>query len=96
MVSEKLLGLADLSGAQTLCIHKTTEVIMVRKDENLMLAAFQIVMPRYECFNDSQKLIVVGLISSLGRNHFPRKGSYWITLTQIDLSDYPIMTSSGS
>ena len=36
----EFLGLADLSGAQTLCIHETTEVIVVHKDKNLMLAAF--------------------------------------------------------
>ena len=39
MVSKELLGLADLSGAQALRIHETTEVIMLRKDENLMLVA---------------------------------------------------------
>ena len=70
MVSRELLGPADLSGAQTLCIHKTTEVIMVRKNKNLILAAFQIVMPRLEGFDNSQKLIVVGLISYFRWNHF--------------------------
>ena len=40
MVSEELLGPANLSGAQTLRIYETTEIIMVRKDENFMLAAF--------------------------------------------------------
>ena len=40
MVSKELLGSADLSEAQTFCIHEMTEVIVVYKDENLMLAAF--------------------------------------------------------
>ena len=40
VVSRELLGSADLPGAQALCIHKTTEVIVVCKDKNLMLAAF--------------------------------------------------------
>ena len=53
VTTRELLGLTDLSGALALCIHKTTKVIMIRKDENLMLAAFQIVMPRLEGFNDS-------------------------------------------
>ena len=69
---------------------------MVRKDKNLMLATFQIVTPRLEIFDNSQKLTVVGLISSLGRNHFLRKEDYWMLLAQIDLSDYPIKTSFGS
>ena len=40
MILRELLGLTDLSGTQALRIHEITEVIMVRKDENLMLAAF--------------------------------------------------------
>ena len=96
MVSRELLGPADLFGAQALCIHKTTEVIMVRKDDNLMLAAFQIVTPRFEGFDDGQKLAVVGFIACLCKNHFPRKERYWVPLAQIGLSDYPIRTSSGS
>ena len=73
---EELLGPADLSGAQILCIDEITEVIMVRKVENLMLAAFQIVTPHLEDFDNSQKLTVVGLVSSLCGNHFPRKEGY--------------------
>ena len=69
---------------------------MVRKDKNLMLAAFLIVTPRLEGFDNSQKLIIVGLISSLGKNYFPKKEGYWMPLAQISLSDYPIKTSSGS
>ena len=49
---------------------------MVRKDENLMLAAFQIVTSRLEGFDDSQKLTVVGLVSCFRWNHFPRKEGY--------------------
>ena len=44
----ELLGPTDLSGAQVLYIDETTEVIVVRKDKNLMLATFQIVTPRFE------------------------------------------------
>ena len=40
IVSKKLLGPTDLSGAQTLYIYKTTKAIIVCKDENLMLIAF--------------------------------------------------------
>ena len=40
MISKKLLGPTDLSEAQTLCIHQMTEIIVVRKHENLMLVVF--------------------------------------------------------
>ena len=96
MVSGEFLGPADLSRAQTLCIYETTEVIMIHKDENLMLAAFQIVTPRLEDFDNSQKLTVVGLVSCFRWNHFPQKEGYWVSLAQIGLSDYPIKTSSES
>ena len=96
MVSEELLGLADLFEAQTLCIYETTKVIMVRKDENLMLSAFQIVTPHLKGFNNSQKFTVVGLVSYFRWNHFPQKEGYWMPLAQIGLSDYSIRTSSGS
>ena len=96
IVSRELLGLADLSGAQALCIHETTEVIVIRKDENLMLATFEIVVPRLKGLDNSQKLTVVGLIPSFYRNHFPKKERYWVPLIQIGLSDYSIKTSFGS
>ena len=96
MVSRELLGPADLSGAQALRIHETTEVIVVRKDENLMLTTFQVVPPGLESLDNSQKLAVVGLIACFCRNHFPRKERYWMLLAQIGLSDYPIRTSSRS
>ena len=71
VITKELLGPMDLSGALALCIYETTEVIMVHKDENLMLAAFQIVTPRLEDFDNSQNLIVVGLVSCFRWNHFP-------------------------
>ena len=52
MVLRELLGPVDLSGAQALRIYETTEVIVVRKDENLMLAAFQVVVPSLEWLNN--------------------------------------------
>ena len=52
MVSWELLGSADLFGAQTLCIYETTEVIVVRKDKNFMLIAFQVVAPSLEYLNN--------------------------------------------
>ncbi len=40
MVSEWFLGLADLSEAQTICIHELTEVIIVGKKKQCVFAAF--------------------------------------------------------
>ena len=37
LVLKEFLGPIDLSGAQTLCVYEITEVIMIRKDKNLML-----------------------------------------------------------
>ena len=76
VVLKELLGPANLPGAQALRIHETTEVIMVRKDKNLMFTTFQVVAPSLECPNNGLKLAVVGLVSSLCRNHFPRKERY--------------------
>ena len=53
MVSGELLGLADLSGAQTLRIHEATKVVVVCEDEHLVLATFQIVTPCLKGFDDS-------------------------------------------
>ena len=52
VITRELLGPTDLSGAQALRIYELTKVIVVRKDENLMLTAFQVVTPSLECLND--------------------------------------------
>ena len=69
---ERALGPRDLSGIQALCIHETTEVIIVRKNKNLMLATFQVGSPGLESLDNSQKLAVMGIITCLRWNYFPR------------------------
>ena len=96
MVSREFFGLIDLLGAYTLCIHETTEVVVICKNENFILAAFQIVTPCFEGFDNSQKLAIVGLVSSLCRNHFSQKKHYRVLIAQIGLSNYPIKVSSES
>lgn len=54
MVSKGLLSQVDLMGAQTFCIYKLSEVVMVRENENLVFVAFQIVVPSLVSFNISQ------------------------------------------
>ena len=63
MIMGELLGLMNLSGAQAFCIQKMTKVVMIRKDEHLVLATFQGVALCLENFNNSQKLTIIGLVS---------------------------------
>ena len=86
IVLEELLGLADLSGAHAFHIYKVTKVVVVCEDKHFVFAIFQIVTPCFEGFDDSQKLAVVGLISSLCRNHFSQKnatGCHWPKLALV-------------
>ena len=71
MVLRELLGPINLSRAQTLCIHETTEVIIIYKDENFMLAAFQIIAPYLEGFDNNQKFTIMILVLCFRWNHFP-------------------------
>ena len=52
VVSRELLGSANLTKAQAFCIHKSTEVIMVSENKDLIFAAFQVVAPSLESYND--------------------------------------------
>ena len=52
MISGELLGPIDLSGAQALCIYELTEVNMVGKHQNFVLAVFQIVSLGLKSLND--------------------------------------------
>ena len=76
IVLKELLGPMDLSGAQTLCIHEMTKVIVVHKNKELIFTAFQVVAPYLEGFDNSQKLTVVGLVLCFCWNYFPWKERY--------------------
>ncbi len=76
VLSREFLCPADLARAQTLCIHKSMEIVMVIKDEYLVFVAFQVVVPSLKGFNNSQELLVVGFVSSLNRDYFLRKKGY--------------------
>ena len=52
VVTRELLGPADLSGAQTLCVHKLAEVVVIGEYKHLMLGVFYVVPPGLESFND--------------------------------------------
>ena len=75
MVTRKLLGPLDLMKAQVLYIHESTEVVMVRKDKDLIFAAFQVVAPSFKSFNNGQELLIVGLVAGLSGDHLSREKS---------------------
>ena len=52
VVTREFLGPTDLSGAQTLCVHKSSEVVMVGKHEDFISRALQVVLPRLESLNN--------------------------------------------
>ena len=53
MVLEKFLGLANLSGIQTLYIYKAIKVVVICEDKHFVLATFQIITPYLKDFKDS-------------------------------------------
>ena len=83
MITKDLLGLSDLLRAQILYIYESIEVFLVRKDEDLIFGAFQIVAPSLEDFNNSQKFLIVSFVISFYYNHLPRKEGYGIPLTNL-------------
>ena len=83
MILKKLLGPADLTRAQVLHIYKLTEVIIVNKEENLILAVFQLVIPSLKDFNNSRELLIVNLVASFDGDYFLKKKTtryYWLIL----------------
>ncbi len=53
---------------------------MVNKDEDLIFAVFQAVVPSIKAFNNSQELLIMSLVLSLSGNHLLRKKGYWVPL----------------
>ncbi len=69
VVLRELLSLADLMRVQAFCIHESTEIIIVSKDEDLVFTTLQVIAPNLKGFNDSQKLLIVSFVPSLSRDH---------------------------
>ena len=76
IVLREFLGPTDLFGAQTLCIHKAIKIVVIYQDKYFILTTFQIVMPRLRNFDNSQKIIIINLVSSFCINYFLRKEDY--------------------
>ena len=56
---------------------------MVTKNKNFVFAAFKIVVPSFEGYNNSQKLTIVSFVLSFGHNYFSQKMDYWVPSAQI-------------
>ena len=52
LVARELPDLADLSRAQTLCIHEPAEIVMVGEYKYLILGPFYVVFPGLEGLNN--------------------------------------------
>ena len=81
MVTRELLGPADLARAQALYIHESTEVVVVRKDEDLVFSILQVVATSLKGLNNGQELLIMGLVAGLSGDHLSRKKSDWMLLT---------------
>ena len=73
MITKELLGPSDLARAQLLCIHESTEIVVVCKDVNLVFAAFKLVMPSLKGLNNNQELLIIGLVAGLNRDYLSKK-----------------------
>lgn len=56
VILREFVDLEDLLKALTLSIHKSLKVVITIEDENLILAAFQVVAPSVKDLNNSQVL----------------------------------------
>lgn len=70
MILQKLLCPLYLMKAQTLGIYKFLKVVVIYKHKHFLLTILQVMPPYLKSFNNSKKLIVVGLVSSFCKNHF--------------------------
>lgn len=68
---------------QIFYIHKAFKVIVIYKYENFMFPAFKIVPPYLKNLNNSQKFIIIDLISSFIQNIPLKEKSYQVLLAQI-------------
>lgn len=66
----------NLFKAEVLSIHNLFKVVMIDENRNFVFIAFQIVAPIFKDFKNSQKLLIVGFITSLSRDNFLKEKSY--------------------
>lgn len=71
IVARKFMSLLDLSIAQVFCINESMEVVMIFERKDLVLVVFPVIVLRFEYVNDGSKLLIIGLVLSLSKNHLP-------------------------
>ena len=68
--SKKAFEPTDMTKTQAFHIYKMKKVVIITKYINFVIATFEIVLPCFESFNNSQKLTIVCFVSSFGQNFF--------------------------
>ena len=53
VVLRKFFSLIDLFRAQTLCVHKSSEFVIVGKFKNFVLKPFKVVLTSFKSLNNS-------------------------------------------
>lgn len=70
----------DLLGTETLYIYELIEVILFGEIEDFMLAVFQVLVPSFKGFNNSQKIFIVGFLPAQSWDHLSGKKDYGMPL----------------
>lgn len=83
IIPGQLLSQINLFEAPAFRIHKALEFVVFGKNKNILLVTSEIMMICLESFHNSQKHGIMGLISSLCRNHISRKKNHRVLLPQI-------------
>lgn len=83
VISRKFMRHADLTRTHIICIHELLEIIMISRDKNLIFTSFQVVAPSFKSPNDIQKLLLIGFVMYLSRNHPSREKGYEVPLAKL-------------
>lgn len=66
----EFLGPTNLLKVETLNIIKFLEIFIINEDVKFMFAALQVSGPSLKDFNNSQKLLIMDLITSFSKDYF--------------------------
>lgn len=69
MIFREFLSGSYLAKAQAFSIHELQGIIIVSKNEDLIFAALQVMVPSLKDLNDSQELLVMSFVPRLCQNH---------------------------
>lgn len=67
IVLKQCLSSIHLSRAKAFYILKLTQIVMISKNEDLILATFQIMMPDFKNFNNCRKYAIIDLYQVLAK-----------------------------